>query len=90
MNIRYIGPFDAVEVGAQVFVRGEAVSVPSELAGSAPDPRLLAAQLELNATVEQDLALIDEIASLDRGSGLLAQDCFELVPAAKIKKGDES
>jgi len=94
MNVRYIGPFDAVEVGAQVFARGVTVSVPSELAGRVPDPRVAVAHTELRDAIgalDHDLAvaLRDEIIGLDTGEGLLAQDCWELV-ADKTKKGDES
>ena len=95
MNIRYIGPFDAVEVGAQIFARGVTVSVPSELAGRVPDPRVAVAHAELRDAIgaldhNLAVALRDEIIGLDAGEGLLAQECWELVPAEKTKKGDES
>lgn len=36
MNVRYIGPHDAVEVAGKVCARGEVVSVRSDVGGKAP------------------------------------------------------
>jgi hypothetical protein len=96
MLIRYVGPYDAVEIdGVPGSVkRGETVDVPAAVAGKAADPRLEAAHLEHAAAVAAidhvgAMRLRDEILTLDAGSGLLAQSAnFEAVKAAK--KGDPS
>jgi len=96
MQVRYIGPFDAVEIdGVPGNVkRGDTFDVPAEVAGRAADPRLMVAHAEHAAAVAaidhvNAARLRDEILTLDAGSGLLAQSAnFEAVKAAK--KGDPS
>lgn len=79
MQVKYVGPFDAVELdGVGEVKQGAVIDVPAELAGHAPDPRIEAAHLELRDAVaaldhERAKALREEIIGLDHGAGLLAQ-----------------
>jgi hypothetical protein len=79
MQVKYTGPFDAVELdGFGEVKHGETIDVPAELAGKAPDARVDAAHAELaEATAALDhercKALREEIIGLDHGAGLLAQ-----------------
>lgn len=92
MQIQYVGPFDAVDLdGVGAVARNATISVPSELAGRAPSPRLSAAMLELTAAMEAidhhgAAALREEIVSLDAGAGLLAQPS-NWVPVKASGKG---
>ena len=82
MQISYIGAHDSVVLsvdGREVeCLKGAAIDVPAELAGSAPAPRLALAIAELyaaEAAHQHEVAqpLREEIPTLDFGSGLLAQ-----------------
>lgn len=92
MKIRYIGGIDEVELPDGTTVkRNHQVDVSDELAGHPPEPRLAEAMVELRdaaSSFDHHLAvkLRHEIAGLDYGSGLLAQETWEAVaPAAKKK-----
>jgi hypothetical protein len=79
MNIQYIGPFDSIDVeGVGSVTRNQVISVSSAVAGHAPDARVEPAMLELREAIEtlnhnRAVALREEIAGLDFGTGLLAQ-----------------
>lgn len=79
MQVKYVGPLDAVElIGYGDVKHGQVIDVPAELAGHAPEPRLAAAHLELHEATtaidhERCKALREEIIGLDSGAGLLAQ-----------------
>lgn len=96
MKIRYVGPHDAVEVAGLTVGRGKTIDVPDEVAGTPPVARLAVAMTELAAaTAVRDhplqAELRAEIAELDYGTGLLAQDTWEAVtspPAATTKKAE--
>ena len=94
-NVRYIGPSDEVDIpGIGSCKRGETISVPTDVAGHAPDPRVAVAMTELAdaiASIDHDRAqaLKNEIIGLDSGAGLLAQSTWEQV-TTKQKKDDES
>lgn len=88
-KIRYIGPHDAVELpDGRVVQRNHQVEVSDELAGKRPARRLETAMAELGDAVtaldhHRAVALRQEIAELDYGSGLLAQDTWEAVTPKK-------
>jgi hypothetical protein len=68
---------------------GETIDVPADVAGTPPDPRIDVAMLELRAAVaaidhHRAVALREEIAGLDFGSGLLAQSDV-WAPAKAVK-----
>lgn len=93
MKIRYIGPIDEVEGAGFEFRRNHVVTVPDDVAGHPPEPRLAVAMVELREAVdvhdhELAAALRVEIVDLDYGTGLLAQDTFEAV-AEKTKKKED-
>jgi len=94
MQVTYIGPFDAVELdGVGVVTNGVPFDVSAEVAGSAPDPRVDAAHLELRDAVgalehERAKALREEIIGLDHGSGLLAQSGNWVAVSKSKKKSD--
>lgn len=79
MQIKYVGPFDAVELdGVGVVAQGAAIDVSADLAGKAPDSRILAAHAELAEAIAAldhvgAAALREEIIGLDAGAGLLSQ-----------------
>jgi hypothetical protein len=79
MQVKYIGPFDAIELdGVGIVKQGETVDVSAEAAGRPPVARVEAAHAELGAAVgaldhERAKALREEIVDLDHGAGLLAQ-----------------
>ena len=79
MQVKYIGPFDAVELeGLGIVAAGQIIDVSDEMAGRAPDARVAAAHLELHDAIsnlehERAAALREEIINLDVGAGLLAQ-----------------
>jgi hypothetical protein len=79
MQVKYVGPFDSVELDGFGDVKhGQVIDVPPEVAGHAPDPRVETAHVELRDAVEtldheRAKALREEIIGLDVGSGLLAQ-----------------
>ena len=79
MQVRNVSPLGALElVGFGVVEAGAVIDVPTEVAGHAPDPRVVVAHLELHAAIEAlehslAAALREEIISLDAGVGLLAQ-----------------
>ncbi len=79
MQVKYVGPFDAVELdGFGEVKQGAVIDVPAEVAGNAPDARVEAAHAELaEATAALDhercKALREEIIGLDHGVGLLGQ-----------------
>lgn len=79
MQVKYVGPFDAIELdGVGVVNHGETVDVAAELAGRPPSARVEAAHAELRDAVaaldhERAKALREEIVDLDHGAGLLAQ-----------------
>ena len=97
-NIQYVGPSDAVEmvIGSTTVVakRGEPIKVADDVAGTASDPRVAEAMLELRtATAAHDhllaQSLKEEIIGLDMGSGLLAQADWVLVdPKSKTPVED--
>jgi hypothetical protein len=93
-NLKYIGPIDEIEVeGVGSVKRDVPVSVPTAIAGRAPDARLGAAMIELRDAINaldhnRAAALRDEIVGLDPGEGLLAQSTWVLV--SKSKQEDES
>lgn len=88
-KIRYVGPHDAVELlDGRIVERGHQIEVSDELAGKRPSRRIEAAMAELGEAVtnfdhHRAVALRKEIAELDHGSGLLAQDTWEAVTAKK-------
>ena len=94
MKIRYQGPHDEVELpDGQTVKRNHQVDVADDLAGHPPEPRLAEAMVELHDAVEARdhplaVKLRAEIAGLDYGSGLLAQDTWEAVTAASKKKDE--
>lgn len=79
MQVKYVGPFDAVELdGFGIVASGQVIDIAADVAGRAPDPRVEAAHLELHDAIaaldhERAKALREEIIGLDAGSGLLAQ-----------------
>jgi hypothetical protein len=79
MQVKYVGPFDAIELdGVGIVKQGETVDVPADVAGRPPVARVEAAHAELGAAVgaldhERAKALREEIVDLDHGAGLLAQ-----------------
>lgn len=89
MKIKYTGPIDEVELpGGLTAKRNHVVDVPDEMAGTAPDPRIAVAMVELHDAVvgvdhEGAVKLRKEISGLDFGTGLLAQDTWEAVTPAK-------
>lgn len=95
MQIIYVGPFDAVDVdGFGTVQRDTPISVPSELAGRPPVPRLAAAMTELHEAIgaidhDRAVALREEITGLDAGSGLLAQPSNWVPAKGASKKEDE-
>jgi hypothetical protein len=97
MQIKYVGPFDAVELdGVGVVAAGQTIDVDPAVAGHAPSPRLAAAHLELHAAIgaldhELAKALREEIIGLDPGAGLLAQsDNWQAVTTTKSSKAATS
>jgi hypothetical protein len=95
VQIRYIGPHDAVELpGHPAIPKGSTVNVDPDLAGHPPAARLLAAHLEHHQAIQDHdhpgaIRLRDEIVGLDPGAGLLAQpDNWEPVPTKAIKKDE--
>lgn len=100
MKIRYVGPFDAVEVpvadGRFVTVaRDEVVDLPVAIAGRPPAARLIEILDELPAVAHEHakrVALLDELASLDadaHGAGLLAQHTTWQAVKADKKESDQ-
>ena len=92
MQVKYVGPFDALELDAVgVVKRGDVIDVPADVAGRAPDARIDAAHLELHAAIEaldheRAKALREEIIGLDAGAGLLAQPAnWQAVPSKSSK-----
>ena len=94
-NLRYTGPIDEITVdGVGDVPRMTSVSVPSEIAGRAPDARLEQAMSELHAAISASdhnlaAALRDEIVGLDPGEGLLAQSSWQLAKKAPKETGTE-
>lgn len=92
MQVKYVGPFDAVEVdGVGIVKHGETVDVPAELAGRPPAARVEAAHVELRDAVaaldhERAKALREEIVDLDHGAGLLAQSGVWQAVSSKSSK----
>jgi hypothetical protein len=101
VKIRYVGPFDSVEIevaGRFVDVARDAVvDLPVAVAGRAPSQRLIEIlDVELPAVAadhEQRHAVLAELASLDAadyGEGLLAQHTiWQAVKAADKKESDQ-
>lgn len=94
-KLRYIGPHDEVELpDGSVVKRNHQVEVADDLAGSAPDERLVPAMVELHEAIEAHdhpgaAKLRSEIVDLDGGSGLLAQfDNWEPVTPTGKKKDE--
>lgn len=89
MKLKYVGPHDEVELpGGLTVKRNHQIEVPDELAGKAPDARIAEAMVELHDAVENHdhpagVKLRKEIAELDFGTGLLAQDTWEVVAHKK-------
>lgn len=90
MKIKYIGPFDAVEVdifGRTVTVaHGDEIEVVAAIAGRPPSDRLA----ELMADLEQHYTdhvrrseIVAELATVDAGEGLLAQSSNWVAVTAK-------
>ena len=92
MQVKYIGPFDAVELeGVGIVAAGQIIDVSDEVAGRAPDARVAAAHRELHEAIsnlehERAAALREEIIGLDVGAGLLAQSGNWQAVAAKAAK----
>lgn len=93
VKVKYVGPFDEIEVAGQTVKRNHQFDVADDVAGHPPEPRWAEAQAELVDAVsghpDHVLAaqLRDEIATLDMGEGLLAQpDNFQPVTAGKPAK----
>lgn len=92
MKVKYVGPFDAVELdGIGVVRNGATIDVADSVAGRPPSPRVEPAHLELRDAIEaldhdRAVALREEIIGLDHGSGLLAQPAnWQAVTTSKIK-----
>jgi hypothetical protein len=90
MKVKYVGPFDAVELdGVGVVHRNHQIEVTPALAGRPPAARVAAAHAELveamaAADHHRSKALREEIIDLDHGEGLLAQpDNWEPVKTSK-------
>ena len=90
MQVKYIGPFDAVDVeGVGQVTSGQVVDVSDAVAGRPPAARVAAAHLELHDAISsldhpRAAALREEIVGLDVGAGLLAQT-GNWQPAAVVK-----
>jgi hypothetical protein len=93
MKIKYVGPFDAVEVpvGPDRFVvveSGGVIDLPVALAGRPPSKEYLelVAELEkVHADHHARAAVIEQLAGVDVGEGLLAQPS-NWEPAAPAKE----
>jgi hypothetical protein len=91
MQVKYVGPFDAIELdGFGEVKHGDVIDVPADVAGRAPDARVDAAHAELAVAVaaldhERAKALREEIIGLDHGAGLLGQPGNWQAPAKSTK-----
>ena len=84
MHIRYVGPFDEVEIAASgdVVARGATVEVPAEIAGRPPKGDRFVDAGAANPVRNPDF---------DPGEGLLAQpDAWQPAKASKDPTGDSA
>lgn len=93
VKVKYVGPFDAVEVVGLVVKRDQTFEVDETVAGHPPEQRWTQALVELRDATSarpdhvRAARLRAELAGLDPGDGLLAQtDNFQPVNPGKAAK----